>query len=292
MRVASARKPQVQPPDLNGLHSADALAEIIGVPHDRVARWIAQDLLEPTETCDGTLYFDFAKVSAAQTLRDLSASGASLSRLRSAMNRLRRWVPRQRTPAPIVPVGDALHVRVKSGELADPNGQLCLEFGEGADPLPMHALPRTPDGWFARGCAHEADDELDAAVSDYRHALRAGGPDARIAFALAHALARLGRHESAAERYLQVIELDPQNGDAWNNLGAVLCGMDLREQACDAFRHAVEIDPGDARAHYNLADTLDELGRGAEAEPHYRQYLRRDSTSAWAAHARHRIGSR
>jgi hypothetical protein len=54
---------------------------------------------------------------------------------------------------------------------------------------------------------------------------------------------------------------------------------------------ALLLAPGVADVHYNLADVLEELGRSAEARPHWQAYLQRDSRSQWAAHARQRLGS-
>jgi tetratricopeptide (TPR) repeat protein len=275
-------------PDDAALYSAESLAEIVGVSPEQ---WVGQQLLEPTQTRGrGEFYFDFRQASAAQTLRELAESGADLKKLRRGMKRLRRWLPPQRAAAvPILPPDGRVQVRLGEGELAEADGQLCFEFDDGGSPLPLGTTPRTAAGWFDLGASHEADGDLDPAITAYTQALRTAGPDARICFALAHALAEAGKHEQAAERYLQVIEIEPQDGDAWNNLGTVLCAMDLREQACDAFAQAIEVDPHNARARFNLADTLDELGRIAEAALHFGEYLRFDPGSPWAAHARQRL---
>jgi Flp pilus assembly protein TadD len=46
-------------------------------------------------------------------------------------------------------------------------------------------------------------------------------------FNLANVLAELGHNEAATERYRQVVELDPEYAEAWNNLG--LCLAELGE---------------------------------------------------------------
>jgi len=273
------------------LYSADTLAEAIGVPPQRICLWISEGLLEPTSSEGDDHYFDFKQMAAAQTLRELADTGADLKRLRRGMKRLRRWLPDE--PAKRLVPGDAgLHVRLDEGQLAEADGQLRLEFGDdGGQPVSIAASQQTPHGWFALGAEHYAAGETDAAIEAFRRALQVGGPDAKLAFSLAQALAEAGRNEQAAERYLQVVELEPLNADAWNNLGVVLCALDHHEGACQAYQRALEISPENLRARYNLADALDEAGRHADAAPHWRAYLQRDTTSAWAAHARRRLSA-
>ena len=277
--------------DTSGLYSTDTLAEAIGVPPERICLWIAEGLLEPTAAVADAYYFDFKQMSAAQTLRELADSGASIKKLRRGMKRLRRWLPDEARQRGLVPAEGHLHVRLDEGELADADGQLRLDFADDLPPVPMHAPPRTAEGWFEAGTDCYASGDSAGAIEAFRAALQADGPNARVAFALAHVLAETGNHEQAAERYLQVIELEPQNADAWNNLGAVLCALDQAESACQAYTRALDIRPGDTRALYNLADTLDELGKTAAAAPHWRAYLQHDAASPWAAHARRRLAS-
>jgi len=278
--------------DTAGLYSTDTLAEAIGVPAERICVWVAQGLLEAATEVEGAHYFNFKQMTAARTLRDLIESGTSLKKLRLGMKRLKKWLPDARPQQRLV-AGDAGPlVRVDDDVAAEPDGQLRLEFiADDGAPVPLSALPQTAQGWFDLGTDHYAAGRLDDAVATFRRALQVGGPDARIAFALAHALAESGNHEQAAERYLQVVELDPQDADAWTNLATVLCALDQHEAACDAYRQALEIRPADARAHYNLADALDELGRRDDAAPHWQAYLKCDSTSHWAAHARKRLAA-
>ena len=102
-------------------------------------------------------------------------------------------------------------------------------------------------------------------------------------------LARAGQPEAAIERYRQVIEAEPGNADAYNNLGVLLVELGRRKEALEVFRRAVR-ENDNARAHYNLADTLDELGCNWEATPPWQAYLRHDQFSEWARHAKRRLG--
>ena len=269
-------------------YSADDVAAILDVPSDRICLWVSQGLLRPVHRNPPT--FDFRQISIARTLRELVTAGVSLRKIRRGIEKLQCQLPDQQ--GPILSSDGNVYARLESGELAQADGQLCLEIG--AEPVPQSIAlqaPRTARQAYEEGISREADGDLTGAVGLYREALLTGGPNAEISFALAHALAELGEHEQAAERYRQVVELDSQNSDAWNNLGTALSQIGQLEQARDAFRRAIEANAANGRARYNLAEVLDELGRGEEAVAHWREYLRQDNSSAWAAHARRRLAA-
>jgi tetratricopeptide (TPR) repeat protein len=277
-------------------YSAAELAEIVGVPPERVCLWVSQQLLVPQGDGDAARY-DFRQLSLAQTLRDLSAAGASLRKLRAAMKRLNQRLPETPRSAPLIQPDGQVLVRLDEGELAQPDGQLCLEFsaqpqpGEVTGEAPSLRInnPRTAREWYDLGVVREGEGDVPVAIECYRRALLEGGPDKEICFALAHALGATGQPAEAAERYRQVVELDPRHADAWNNLGALLAQSERRDEACEAFRRVLELRPDDPRAHYNLADTLDELGYFDEAAEHWQVYLLHDAASPWASYARRRL---
>ena len=153
----------------------------------------------------------------------------------------------------------------------------------------MTVAPATAVEWHELGVSQEQQGHLEAAAESYRLALQVGGPDAQVCFDLAHVLAAAGQHQAAIERYMQAVELNRDFADAWNNLGVLLAEMKRPYAACTAFRRALATEPFNLRAHYNLADTLDEVGRAAEARPHWEAYLKGDQRSACAGYARTRL---
>jgi tetratricopeptide (TPR) repeat protein len=270
-------------------YTADDVAAILEVPVERVCLWVSQGLLQPTQREPQA--FDFRQLSIARTLRELVAAGVSLKKLRRNIEKLQRRLPQQQS-APILHEDGSVYARLDGGELAQADGQLCLEIAAPHTPqaLPLQT-PQTAEQLYELGTTREADGDLAGAITAYREALLLGGPSAQVSFALAHALAERGDQEQAAERYAQVIELEPRNSDAWNNMGVSLAHAAEYERARDAFRQAIEANPSNNRARYNLADVLDELDQKDEAIAHWREYLRGDSTSVWAAHARRRLAA-
>jgi Tfp pilus assembly protein PilF len=93
---------------------------------------------------------------------------------------------------------------------------------------------------------------------------------------------RAGELDRAVELYRSALELRPEDGQAWNNLGAVYRALGLGDDAMRAFRMAVEVAPSYAPAWSNLGLTLDAAGREAEAIVAFREALRRDPSNTGA----------
>lgn len=280
------------------LYPAQTLCQILKVPEQRLRNWVKADLIQPVHIDHGVLYFDFKQVAAAKSLCELLTSGVTLGRVRRNLEHLRTWMPDVDQPLQqlaILERNGRLLVRLEQGELAEPDGgQYHFDFTDEPDPSasPMKIIPgpRTASEWFGQGLEQERHGYLAEAAGSYRQALLSGGPDATICFDLANVLRLLGEPQQAMERYLQAVEIDPKFSDAWSNLGLCLSELGKPEEACSAFRRAVDADPENYRAHFNLADTLDELGQTQDAAPHWRAFLRFDTESEHAEHARRRLG--
>lgn len=273
------------------------LARLIDVSPDRLTAWLRAGLIKPVATVDGIHFFDFFQVAGAKTLCELMRSGVTAARLRQSLRQLRSWLGDIEPPLAHLTTlehGARLVVRLDNGQLAEPSGQLLFDFSPAAaDPSPM-SLPwsdemHTPVEWSAMGNAAEARSSWGEAERAYRQALLTGGPTAETCFNLANVLYSLGQYARSGERYRQVVELDPDFWEAWNNLGTVLSYDDDNEAAVAAYYRALRLNPRYADAHYNVADTLEDLGRIDEAREHWLEYLDLEPHGAWAEHARERL---
>jgi tetratricopeptide (TPR) repeat protein len=277
--------------DVRRLHSAVDLSELLGVPGNRLRAWMNAGLIHPVESRHGIAYFDFRQVAGARTLCDLIKAGVSSERIRRSLDHLQRWtgiIDEPMSQLAILEKDGALLVRVGDA-LADPTGQLLLDFGEelAEQSVEFPAEGLSADQWFDLGCRHEDAGRLREAEGAYRQALLAGGPDAVCCFNLANVLYALDRKPEAAERLHQAVELEPQDAAAWYNLGKVLRSIKRFQEAKAAFEGAVQLGYPDA--HYDLADLLDELGEHEEARRHWQAYLQQDQHSRWARYARSRL---
>ncbi len=90
----------------------------------------------------------------------------------------------------------------------------------------------------------------------------------------ARCLRRLGRMSEAMAAYDDAIEADPDNADAHNDLGVLLCDHASQPaEACRHFDRALALRPAFDRCHNNRGLALEAMGRTAEAMAAYREAL-------------------
>ena len=170
----------------------------------------------------------------------------------------------------------------------------------------------TADEWFHEGCRLAEESAFDSAINAFRNSmsllvseqfllrdefdptrLDRGGvfPDpADVNFHLADALYRIGRLESAVERYHCAIEFAPDFIEAWTQLGCLQSELKNPQAAEDSLLTAISIHPGNPDALLHYAQLLDQQDRAEEARSWWEQYLKHDSRGPWADHARERLG--
>jgi serine/threonine-protein kinase len=174
---------------------------------------------------------------------------------------------------------------------------------------PDDAPRQPPDSLTALANALEHFQDHDAVIALLRPAQRMHPDDFWINLELAHALNRRGPSGNAeAFRFLsaawalrpanvdyvylgwnlirqedwdgvvfasrKAIDLRPDNGQAYNQLGVGLEAKGQWEQAEAAYRKAVELKPEDALYHCNLGRLLDRRGRKDEADAAYESAAR------------------
>ena len=265
---------------------------MLAISREQLRAWVRFGLIHP-DTSLGPSHFNFIQVAAAKKLVELTRAGVTTSKIRRSLQRLRSWLPSADAPLAqlgIIERNGTLLVRMEQGQLADPEGQMHLEFTpEGPASLKLDAGSRSAEWWFNRGCEQEEAGDLKDAVASYRQALLTGGPSAELCFNLANVLYSLGQRAQASERYRQAVEIDPEFIEAWNNLGIVLAEMKQCDDALWAYRRALELDPNYADAHYNLADCLDRNGCTTDARAHWEQYVRLDPASEWTDYVQTRL---
>jgi tetratricopeptide (TPR) repeat protein len=92
----------------------------------------------------------------------------------------------------------------------------------------------------------------------------------------------LYRYNDATEACCQAVRIDPKNASAWYNLGIACYGLNRYDDAIEAYRQAIKIDPKDAAAWDDLGNAYDELNRYDDAIEAYRQAIRIDPKDALA----------
>ena len=83
----------------------------------------------------------------------------------------------------------------------------------------------------------------------------------------------MGRLDEAHVAYAKVIELNPGNFLAQNNLGSILQKAGNNFQAEKSYRRAITLNSNFSPAHFNLGNVLKECGRLEEAAASYKRAI-------------------
>ena len=75
--------------------------------------------------------------------------------------------------------------------------------------------------------------------------------------------------ESQIDDYTKAIELEPNNGKAYNNRGASYYNLGEYEKAIDDYSKAIELDPNYTNVYYNRGDSYYNLGEHEKAIDDY-----------------------
>jgi tetratricopeptide (TPR) repeat protein len=271
------------------LYTSSQLARILDLPPRRIQAWVRAGLIKPVRTSHRLASFEFREVAQAKALARLTAQGVPPRRIQKSLRALARWWPAAESPLLQLEALEArgkLLVRTDEGDLAEPSGQLWLDFPPEGVPGPT-----VPDSelWFQRALRLEDEERLEEAVLAYGKALDPARPRADISFNLGNALYALGRYEDAARALTLSTELDPDYLEAWNNLGNALSQLGRHAEACERFERALALEPDYGDAHFNLAESLAASGETERARRHWRAYLTLDPDSLWAAEVRARL---
>jgi tetratricopeptide (TPR) repeat protein/transglutaminase-like putative cysteine protease len=82
-----------------------------------------------------------------------------------------------------------------------------------------------------------------------------------------------GKFAVAVELLRRVVELEPKDKSAWNNLGSAYLGLRQFDDAAAAFRKQIEVNPFDEFAYNNLGITLEQQQKFDEAIAAFRKQI-------------------
>lgn len=283
-------------PQVQRHYTPRMLAEIVAVPASRVRSWLHHGLLTATREVYRLAYFDFSALVAARRIKELTAAGLSAKTICAGLERISRWLPQVTHPlAELSLVANEGRLALRwQGGLVDPDGQRRLEFDvERTIRIAAETLeppePQTVEEWLDWSAELDEQGDLSGAVEACRAASVVGPPVAEVSFQLAELLYRQGELSAARERYYMAVELDPNFVEARANLGCLLVELGQSELAVAAFEGALGYHADYPDVHYHVARALDDLGRHAEAEEHWREFLELAPNSPWAEIAERRL---
>jgi len=152
-----------------------------------------------------------------------------------------------------------------------------LRFWKDSESLFTRALAVTGYNAVAHinlGVALEQQGRREAALAEYRSALRIDPKHAQAHNNLANLLAELGQRDEALAEYGEALRLNPGAPLAHANLGTLLAELGRFDEAMDEFTEAARLAPEDPRPHYLMGKATLRRGQSAEATGHLRNALR------------------
>jgi tetratricopeptide (TPR) repeat protein len=185
------------------------------------------------------------------------------------------------------------------GRLLEPiAGQFVLDFSPDqkvlsrTPVLPLRPDPKESDvaELFARGIALEEDPRTHTeAIATYLKVIDREPSHAAAHINVGTLYYNRQDYGLAEKHYRAAIESDPRYALAYFDLGNVLDETGRVQEAIQTYKTALQLAPTYADAHYNLALAYEKLKQPRKALLHWRSYVKLDTTSPWAIHARNQV---
>lgn len=236
---------------LNYFSTRDA-SNILGIKTGRLRYWKRIGLVTPSNLRKGRPCYGFQDLICLKTAQGLVAQGLQATQMRNGVESLKRKFPgfdNYLANKRVYVFGSHAIIRHKDGFIEPQSGQLLFEFDldDFAEEVEHRIKPfeskKTAEGWFQEGLRYDSSKET---------------------------------YPFALEAYQKAVELDPNFGDAYLNLGNIYYRQELFVDAERCYRLAITCDPDHAKAYYNLGNTLDELHCTQEAGDCFQKSLEKD----------------
>ena len=124
----------------------------------------------------------------------------------------------------------------------------------------LQYVPDSASGHFHFGRGLRASNQREAAIEEFRAALKLDETFYKASFELGVISAAANQLGEAADHFRNVVDLQPTHVDAWANLGAVLARMKRSDESMVALKRAARLDSNNAQAWLALGGQL--AGRG------------------------------
>ncbi len=238
-----------------GTYTLRQVSRLFDLPEQRLRYWSQTGFVRPSAREADRVVYSFRDLIAIKVAKDLLDAGLPLRRVRRSLDALRMGLPDQDASLSRLRIRcdqDRVVVEDRDRTFDANTGQLLLDFrvqnlsDQMAEVL---ALPwvhtsegppgRTAYEWYLQGCREDG--------SSPEHARRA---------------------------YEHAVDLDPDLGPAWTNLGGLRAEAGELDGARDAFAEALRCDPDQPEAQSNLAELALRAGEPDIAIAGYRQVLR------------------
>ena len=127
------------------------------------------------------------------------------------------------------------------------------------------AILENSDALTGQGLVYYYMDNLEDAITSFTKALDYNHEDTQAAYYLSRCYYKKQDYKQALVFLNQVVSIDPDSLDAWNDMGVINSILKDEENALKAFLEVLRIDNEYVPALYNMATTLADLKRYDEA---------------------------
>jgi tetratricopeptide (TPR) repeat protein len=284
-------------------YSREDLVRILRLTARQLAAWEKAGLLAPAESYT---FFDLLQV---KKVRDLCARHVRPVEIRQSVTAMQKQAAGMGNPLLEASAFISGRHRVAfrhDGKLLEPiAGQFMLDFAGDAKVVASVPVARTspspspaPDDHgagdiaelFSRGVALEEDPRNHLqAIAVYERVLELDPQHAAAHINLGTLYYNRQDYHAAEEHYRNAVQIDPRYALAHFDLGNVLDETGRVHEAIQTYNTALQLAPTYADAHYNLALAYEKLKQPRKALGHWRAYVKLDTTSPWAVHARNQV---
>jgi len=277
-------------------YSRTDLLRILRLTARQLASWEKAGLVAAAG--ENYSFFDLLQI---KKVRDLCAKKVRPAVIRQSLDAMLKQVAGMENPlleASAFSSGHRVTFR-HEGKLLEPiAGQFVFDFSPEQKVIsrtPVLPLkPDPPEGdtaeLFSRGIALEEDPHTHTeAIATYLKVIEREPGHAAAHINLGTLYYNRQDYGLAEKHYRAAIESDPRYALAYFDLGNVLDETGRVQEAIQTYKTALQLAPTYADAHYNLALAFEKIKQPRRALPHWRAYIKLDTTSPWAIHARNQI---
>jgi tetratricopeptide (TPR) repeat protein len=276
-------------------YSRADLLRILRLTARQLAGWEKAGLVAAAESYS---FFDLLQI---KKVRDLCAKKVRPAVIRQSLQAMQKQVAGMENPlleATAFSTGHRVAFR-HGGRLFEPiAGQFVFDFSPQqkviarTPVMPLRPENEEPDvaALFSRGIALEEDAHTQTdAIAVYLKVIERESTHAAAHINVGTLYYNRQDYGLAEKHYRAAIESDPRYALAYFDLGNVLDETGRVQEAIQTYKTALQLAPTYADAHYNLALAYEKLKLPRQALPHWRAYVKLDTASPWAVHARNQI---
>lgn len=297
--------------------TAKDVVKTFGLTCGRLRYWDRSGFMSPSKTQGKIRRYSSTDLICIEVALRLLKAGLSLQRIRRGVKALKSQIPKIKDPLSqlIIATNGSRLIVSYADSVFDETGQTIISatVGELEEQIRTRILRgrkrraakasrpkevslerdlskagvKPPEQWYEQGCRLDQDNGgYEEAIEAYKNALVLDPFHYEALVNLGRIYYDKGWLLKAAAEFKKAIEANSLGVEGHYNLAHVWVDMGRLDEAIEEYEKALQIKPNYADAHFNIASAYYEKGLKEQARVHWREYIRLDPQSKWAATAR------